>query len=748
MHLTLPNPFQIVRTCLVILLSVASNVIMAQTLSGKVTDSTTRLPLYGAHIACPETGEGTITDENGYFRLISRNPQKSRTIVASYVGYQTLRKSVSGFSTDLSFELHPDTTVLEGIVITAPDPVVLIRSAWSRVEVNHGGPRLLAVFYRMVSKNKDKYIKISEASLELNQFPPQYNQIRILKTRSAEDEKRFNGVGMGIGTPVSSVKNFDITLRREDSFLSDKNLKKYDFFYEGVAMRAGVEVHEISFDQKKVREALYRGRIFLHTASLAFVALEYGFSPKGIRYFHVGNAAERAALKLLDIQVDLKSHERIITFRQFGPRWYLDHVSLSENVDVRSKRYNFDVPLTDRAEFLVTRIDTTFRESFEEKSYARNDMVETVTDTTKSFWEDYNTIPSPIDYNAIALEIESRNGYSGIKSALKDKLGDFPKDEGIRIDSVLSYYHTKGLFNGTALVKRHGKVILHKGYGYADKELQIKNDTSTAFRIGSVAKTFTSYVIRQLKQEDLLSYNDSIQRFIPWYPHPGITIHHLLTHSSGIPNYMSQANFLDSIRYPFTIEKLVRNFGLEKPTFDPGTQFRYSNTGYTILALIAEKASGKSFAELFEHEIVKPLDLSSTSFARQDHALRAKGYLGTMKEPAYFLGNVAGAGAITSTTTDLLKWDNAHDDPALNELFIPRTWYHDWGAHYGYGWNIDKYQFRASKKHTIQYHGGTDFGFQSILARQPDKDNLVVLLNNTGEFPLFDIMDIVLDVIN
>jgi hypothetical protein len=84
----------------------------------------------------------------------------------------------------------------------------------------------------------------------------------------------------------------------------------------------------------------------------------------------------------------------------------------------------------------------------------------------------------------------------------------------------------------------------------------------------------------------------------------------------------------------------------------------------------------------------------------------------------------------------------------VQELFEPRTWYHDWGAHYGYGWNIDKYQFRTSKKHTIHYHGGTDFGFKSIMARQPDKDNLVVLLNNTGEFPLFDISDLVFDILN
>jgi CubicO group peptidase (beta-lactamase class C family) len=187
---------------------------------------------------------------------------------------------------------------------------------------------------------------------------------------------------------------------------------------------------------------------------------------------------------------------------------------------------------------------------------------------------------------------------------------------------------------------------------------------------------------------------------------------------------------------------------LAKPTFTAGSQFSYSNTGYTLLAYIAEKASGKSFAQLFEEQIARPLRLTNTFFARQDNPRQAIGYLGIAPEPQYYTGNTAGAGAITSTTTDLLAWHNAHRDARLQQLFTPHAWYHDWGAHYGYGWNIDKYQFWASKHHTIQYHGGTDFGFKSMMARQPDKDNLVILLNNTGEFPLFDITDLVLNIIN
>lgn len=733
------------RILLTFLLACLVSPVVSQTISGKVIDGNTLVPLHHAHIACPETGEGTVTDEDGNFSLILADVGKARTLVASFVGYQTASKPVS--DTKFVFALSPDTTVLKSVEVTAPDPVEMIRSALRRLPVNHGGQRLLTCFYRMVTRNQDKYIQVSEAAFEINQLPSKYNQIRVLKARKAEDDKAFNGVGMGIGTPIGAARSMDLTVNPEGTFLSEADLKRHDFFYEGVSQRQGVEVHEISFDQKKVRRALYRGKLYLHTASLAFVAVEYELSPRGIAYLQFGNAAERAAMKLLNISIEVQAQRMVLTYRPFGDKWYMDHVLREENVRVKSRRYNFDVPVADRSEFLVTGIDTAFRQAFTAEAQAKRGFLESAADSAKAFWQDYNIIPSQVDYNAIAGEIEARNGYSLWKKTLADRLKDLPRDAGLRVDSVLSYYHTKGMFNGTALVKHRGKVILHKGYGYADRELRIKNDTSTVFRIGSIAKTFTSRIIWQLVQEGLLKYEDSVQRFVPWYPHHGITVHHLLTHTAGIPNYMDQADFIDSLGYAFTIEELVRKFGCGKPMFAPGTEFRYSNTGYMLLALIAEKASGKRFADLFTEKITGPLHLHNTSFA-QHHVAQAKGYWNGVAEPPYAIGNVAGAGAVTATASDLLTWDEAHNDARLAVLFAPRAWYHDWGAHYGYGWNIDKYQFWASKKHTIQYHGGTDFGFKSMMARQPDKDNLVVLLNNTGEFPLFDITDLVLNILN
>lgn len=737
-----------IRHFVFILATLIANHLTAQTLSGLVIDSATQSPLHYAHIACPETGEGTITDDSGSFKLILSDAVLSKTITVSFVGYQTFRKSISGNENALVIKLSPQTTMLKEIEVTPPDALNLIRSAIARIKENHGGPRLLTCFYRMETKNRDKYIQISEAAFELNQRPGEYNQIKILRAREAEDDKAFNGVGMGLGTPISAARNFDFTMNLESSFLSAKNLKKHNFFYEGITTVNGVEVHEISFDQKKIKQALFHGKIYLQTSSLAFINVTYGLSPKGVAHFNIGNAAERAAMKLLNINIEVQAYSETINYRRFGDKWYPDHIIREEKVRVNSRRYNFDVPVMDKAEFLITRIDTSFNKPLAEYEPPASAFIESATDTSQTFWEYYNIIPSQIIYADVATAIQSRNGYAQIKTALKNKMKGFPKDPGIRIDSVLTYYHRNGMFNGTALIKHKGKPILHKGYGYAERERLVKNDTSTIFRIGSVAKTFTSHLIWQLKQEGLLNFDDSIQRFIPWYPHHGITIHHLLAHSSGLPNFMNNADFIDSIHHTFTVEELIRHFGVEKPEFTPGSQFRYSNTGYTLLALIAEKVCKKSFPDLLEEKILKPLGMNNTFFGSIDHPSQATGYFGDVPEPNYAVGNAVGAGAVSSTASDLLKWGNAQDDRNLEELFLPRMWYHDWGAHYGYGWNIDKYQFRASKKHTIHYHGGTDFGFKSILARQPDDDNLVVLLNNTGEFPLFDIADLAFDILN
>lgn len=186
--------------------------------------------------------------------------------------------------------------------------------------------------------------------------------------------------------------------------------------------------------------------------------------------------------------------------------------------------------------------------------------------------------------------------------------------------------------------------------------------------------------------------------------------------------------------------------------FKPGSGFRYSNSGYLILAAIIENATNKTYEQALKERIFEPLTMGNSGFGLD--SINSKGYWLNLPEPGYNIKNVAGAGGIASTVHDLLKWDEALYSTKLlpadkiNELFKPRSEYVDWDAWYGYGWMIDRKLFNQSKKHTIIYHPGTDFAYYTMFVRQPDRKSLIILLNNSGDFPRFDMTDLILNVIN
>jgi CubicO group peptidase (beta-lactamase class C family) len=716
----------------------------AQLISGTITDRATQQPIPFVHVSIPATGEGTVGDERGHYSLKLLPFAAGRHAMISSVGYQPVQVAVPSLGGVLDMALLPDTVLLQAVEITPIDARHLIQQALARLSQNHGGIHTLTCFYRLVARKGDQYIHISEAAFDLHQSSGEEAQLTMVKAREVEDERVFNGVGMEIGTKVGTVKTLDLATNPGTLFFSKSGLRKHDFTYEGVTHIGTEEVYEISFDQKPlIKDGLYRGRIFFSTSSLALVQVEYALSPRGLPYVHAGNAAERAALKLLNIQLDVHRQRTVIRYRPFGRRWYPDHIVRDESTRVASKRYSFDVTVDERSDFLITRIDTTgLSSSTRDTSPGR--FLESSADTSRTFWEGYNILPSSLNYDALAADIEARNGYTALKTSVQTVLRNSPKQPAARVDSVLRIYYQKGMFQGVALIQHRGQVILHRGYGYADKAAQRLNDTTTIFRIGSLSKTFTSRIIVALQQEGHLHYQDTVQKFLPWYPHGGITLEHLLTHASGLPSYTAHPDFIDSIQHVYSLEEIIRHFGCVPPRFAPGTDFLYSNTGYTLLALVAEKASGKSFRQLLQEKITAPLSLAHTSLDGCEASL-AKGYLYGVEEPAYAVTNVTGAGAITSTAADLLRWSNHQSTPGLDVQFVPRTYYRDWGVYYGYGWMIDRYQFRVSKHHTVLLHPGTDFGFKTMLAHQPDRGNTVILLNNAGEFPLFDITDLILN---
>ncbi len=321
------------------------------------------------------------------------------------------------------------------------------------------------------------------------------------------------------------------------------------------------------------------------------------------------------------------------------------------------------------------------------------------------------------------------------------------QDKAKKIDQLLSKYTEYGQFNGSALVSENGKVIFKKGYGSANMEWNIPNQPDTKFRLGSISKQFTALLIVKLAEEGKLKLDVAISTYLPDYPKANgdkITIHHLLTHTSGTPNYTSDPNFFkEKSRNPYTPEELVKTFSSLPLEFTPGEKFNYSNSGYFLLGYIIEKITGKTYEQYLQETILTPLKMANTGYDHNEPIIknRAAGYEKKGKKivnSAYLDMSIPyAAGSLYSTVEDLYLWDQALyttkllSQKSMDLLFKP---YISTGGDdfYGYGWFLEEAPNGDKAKVKIIEHGGGINGFNTIISRVPADKNLVVLLNNTG----------------
>ncbi|HYE54134.1 MAG TPA: serine hydrolase [Chitinophagaceae bacterium] len=312
----------------------------------------------------------------------------------------------------------------------------------------------------------------------------------------------------------------------------------------------------------------------------------------------------------------------------------------------------------------------------------------------------------------------------------------WPQSLTEKLDEYLAANTKQRKFNGAALVAKNGQVILHKGYGWRDAQKRIPHNENSIFQIGSVAKQFTAAAVLKLQEQGKLNVQDKLTKYIPDYPlGDKITIHHLLTHTSGIFNYTADARFMnvESAR-PVALEKLIGLFKNKPLDFEPGTQYRYSNSGYILLGYIIQQVSGKPYEQFLHELIFRPLGLQHTGFDFKNlkDANRSVGYMilttDTLRAAIVDSSVSYAAGSIYSTTGDLYKWHKAlYTDKVLNKSSLEAA-FTPFRQQYGYGWVIDS----IDGKRIIEHNGGI-FGFTSYLTRIPADDVCVILLSNASE---------------
>jgi CubicO group peptidase (beta-lactamase class C family) len=332
-------------------------------------------------------------------------------------------------------------------------------------------------------------------------------------------------------------------------------------------------------------------------------------------------------------------------------------------------------------------------------------------------------------------EAESEKKEETVKETPIEK-EEVAKDLPSEISTFVQAHVDNAKFNGAILVMKDGKELYKGAHGAGDIVKNELNNTETKFNLASVSKQFTSMVILQLVQEGKLGLQGKLSQYLPWYRKDvadKVTIHHLLSHTSGIPSYTNKEGFMETdvcnavVPKEFTLSNCSDDL-----EFEPGADWAYNNSGYYILGALIEEVTGKPYHEVLQEKIFGPLGMNNSGVDYEGNL--------TNKAIGYTIGEDGGlevakcihmsvphaAGAIYSTIDDMYLWDRALNTEKLLSKALIDSMYTPVMKSYGYAWGIHEKNGR-----TTYEHGGGIFGFSTYILRIPGDDLFITVLCNS-----------------
>jgi CubicO group peptidase (beta-lactamase class C family) len=319
-----------------------------------------------------------------------------------------------------------------------------------------------------------------------------------------------------------------------------------------------------------------------------------------------------------------------------------------------------------------------------------------------------------------------------------------PKKADKRIDEIVMRLHRRSGFNGNVLVAKDGKIIYEKAIGWADYLHRDSLKINSVFELASITKTFTSTAIMMLVEQGKLKLDQDVKEFFPDFPYDGITVKLLLTHRSGMMNYVY---FIDDLwkaqkknqRVGIDNMEVMKQIAEHKPNpyMSPDRKFHYNNSNYMVLGAIIEKVSGQRYSVFMAENIFKPLGMKQTAvYSKSEYEkipVDVVGHDRTWRRSVAqnFLDGPVGDKGIYSTIHDLYLFDRAMrkgrlvDDSTLDSMYAPHNEMQKGHFNYGYGWRTF-----VDGGHKVVYHTGWWHGFRHIYLRQLDKDVTIILLTN------------------
>lgn len=313
-----------------------------------------------------------------------------------------------------------------------------------------------------------------------------------------------------------------------------------------------------------------------------------------------------------------------------------------------------------------------------------------------------------------------------------------------RMDQIIQSYVADHRFMGTALVARGDQVVFNRAYGSANLEWDVPNTPATKFRLGSITKQFTAASILLLEERGKLSVNDPLKKYMPDAPAAWdkVTIFHLLTHTSGVPSFTSLPDYPKIEPFATTPAKLITLFRDKPMDFEPGEKWLYDNSGYVLLTYIIEKVSGDSYEKFVRENIFAPLGMTDSGYDSNSAIIprRASGYSpgrGGVENAGFIHMTVPqGAGALYSTTGDLLKWEQGLFGGKVLKAASLEKMTTPFKNNYAFGLGVET----SGGRKKISHGGGIE-GFNTQLAYYPDDKLAVVVLANLNGSAVGDIAD-------